>query len=90
MIIKDVAKDLSQKYGCPCKLTEDVIYGFIEAIRRETNDTGKALVFGLGTFKIVEKAERNGVNPKTQEKIVIPARKAVKFSAAKHFVKESK
>jgi DNA-binding protein HU-beta len=36
----------------------------------------------LGTFSVVERAERNGVNPQTGAKIVIPASKSVKFSPA--------
>jgi DNA-binding protein HU-beta len=38
---------------------------------------------GLGGFSITEHKERAGVNPRTGEKIVIPARRAVKFSPAK-------
>lgn len=38
----------------------------------------------LGTFKVKDRAEKNGVNPKTGEKIVIPARKAVTFKASKN------
>ena len=36
---------------------------------------------GFGTFAVVEKGERTGINPATKEKITIPARKAIKFKA---------
>jgi nucleoid DNA-binding protein len=35
----------------------------------------------LGTFKCVQRKARQGVNPRTGEKIKIKARKAVRFSA---------
>lgn len=35
----------------------------------------------FGTLKVTEHKERNGVNPRTQELIVIPAKKQVKFDA---------
>lgn len=38
---------------------------------------------GVGKIEIRERGERNGVNPKTKEKIVIPAQKTVGFKACK-------
>lgn len=38
-------------------------------------------LIGFGTFAVVEKGERTGINPATKEKITIPARKAIKFKA---------
>lgn len=37
----------------------------------------------FGTFKVVDKAEKQGVNPRTQEKITIPAHKVPVFKASK-------
>jgi DNA-binding protein HU-beta len=37
----------------------------------------------FGSYKVVKRAKRNGVNPATKQKIVIPAKKVVKFSASK-------
>ena len=41
----------------------------------------KVALIGLGTFSVAEKPARTGINPRTKEKIEIPARKAVKFKA---------
>ncbi len=38
-------------------------------------------MIGFGTFAVVEKAARTGINPATKQKIEIPAKKAVKFKA---------
>ncbi|PIT93362.1 MAG: DNA-binding protein [Candidatus Harrisonbacteria bacterium CG10_big_fil_rev_8_21_14_0_10_38_8] len=38
---------------------------------------------GFGTFKVTKRAARQGVNPKTGEKIKIPAAKVPKFKAGK-------
>ena len=42
-------------------------------------------VIGFGTFTTSERAEREGRNPSTGEKIVIAASKSVKFKAGKRF-----
>jgi DNA-binding protein HU-beta len=39
----------------------------------------KVALIGFGTFMVVKKEERQGINPATKEKITIPARKVVKF-----------
>ena len=41
----------------------------------------KVALIGFGTFAVVEKGARTGINPATKEKIVIPAKKVVKFKA---------
>lgn len=47
-------------------------------------EKGKAVqLVGFGTFKVGERAERKGRNPKTGEELTIPAAKVVKFSAGK-------
>ena len=43
---------------------------------------GRVEVDRLGLFEIVEKPGRPGANPDTGERIQIPARKVVRFSAA--------
>jgi len=40
-------------------------------------------ITGFGTFTVAERAARQGVNPATSEKIMIPASKAPKFKAMK-------
>lgn len=38
---------------------------------------------GFGTFAVVERAARTGINPATKAKIAIAAKKVVKFKASK-------
>lgn len=45
-------------------------------------------IAGLGRVKIVERAARTGSNPKTKEKIAIPAKKTPKFQFSKN-IKEA-
>ncbi len=56
---------------------------------KEAVCAGEAVTFiGFGSFKMVERAAREGRNPTTGKKLKIPAKKAVKFTAGKAF-KES-
>lgn len=53
----------------------------IEAIGGALANGDKVALLGFGTFAVSEKGARTGINPRTKEKIEIPARKAIKFKA---------
>lgn len=54
----------------------------LESIAQALANEDKVQLIGFGTFSIVEKPERTGINPRTKEKITIAARKTVKFKPA--------
>ena len=41
----------------------------------------KVALIGFGTFQVIKKDARQGINPATKAKIKIPAKKVVKFKA---------
>ena len=41
----------------------------------------KVALIGFGTFQVIKKDARTGINPATKEAIKIPAKKVVKFKA---------
>lgn len=53
----------------------------INTISEQLAKGDKVALIGFGTFAVSEKTARTGINPRTKEKIEIPARKAVKFKA---------
>lgn len=59
----------------------------LETISNAILNDEKVALIGFGTFSVTEKAARTGINPRTKEKIEIPARKVVKFKAGSDMVK---
>lgn len=57
----------------------------IEAIQFGVKKAKKVQLIGFGTFQVVDRKARTGINPKTKEKIKIKASKAVKFKASSAF-----
>ena len=56
--------------------------GLTKAESKKALDAGdKVALVGFGTFAINERGEHEGINPATKEKIMIPAKKVVKFKA---------
>lgn len=67
---------------------------FVKAIHESLKKKeGRIRVSDLGTFKVVKKKARTGVNPQTKAKIKIPATKVPRFAASralKEVVKKAK
>jgi nucleoid DNA-binding protein len=55
----------------------------ISVITSTLKKGGKVQITGFGTFEVVKRKKRTGVNPQTGAKIIIQARKAPKFTAGK-------
>lgn len=62
---------------------EKAVDGFIAAVADALAAGEKITLVGFGTFSVGERAEREGRNPRTGDKISIPASKVVKFKPGK-------
>lgn len=56
---------------------DGAINAIIDALKKDEN----VQLIGFGTFAVVKKAARKGINPATKAVINIPAKKVVKFKA---------
>ena len=72
---------VAKKAGLSKKDASNAVNSTIDAIKRNVGK-GVTLV-GFGTFKVVTRKARTGVNPQTGEKIRIRAIKVVKFKPGK-------
>lgn len=65
------------------KKAQDAVDAVFDVISSELSKGGEVAIAGFGTFKVSARAARQGVNPKTGEKIQIKATKVPKFKAGK-------
>lgn len=65
------------------KDVEKVINAFTSVVTNTLVDGDKVTITGFGTFEVVERAERQGRNPATNEPLLIRASKSPKFKASK-------
>ncbi len=78
----DLVNEIAAKAGLNKVAAKAALDACLESIAQALANDDKVQLIGFGTFAMVEKPERTGVNPSTKEKIVIPARKVVKFKPA--------
>ncbi len=74
---------MAEKADMPKKDAEKALKAFVETVEGELKSGNKVQLVGFGTFEVIERKKREGRNPSTKEKIIIPASKAPKFKAGK-------
>ena len=62
---------------------KDVVESFIDVIGQSLKQNKTVVLTGFGTFKVMKRRARVGVNPSTRQKMQIPARRVPKFTAGK-------
>ena len=65
------------------KDAELAVTAVLDGIATALKEGDKVQISSFGTFKIKEKAERKGRNPRTKEEIIIPACKVPSFVPGK-------
>lgn len=78
-----LAQRLGEKLGVTKKQGADFLDAFTEEITSLLRKGEKINITGFGIFKVVDRKARMGINPKTGEKISIPASKKPRFTAGK-------
>ena len=86
--MKNVNKDtlvhsVMDKAGLSKKDVEAVLECVIDQVTTELSQGNKVTLTGFGTFKVSNRAAREGINPQTKAKIMIPAMTVPKFTAGK-------
>ena len=78
-LIDEVAKhsDLSKKDS------EVIVQAVLDSIVESLKNVGKVEIRGFGSFRLRERASRQGRNPKTGEKVFVPAKKVPYFKPGK-------
>ena len=61
------------------KAAEEAVSAVLDSIVKGVQTDGSVQVIGFGTFEVRQRAARDGINPKTKEKIRIKASKTVAF-----------
>ncbi len=74
---------IANESGITKAQAEKAVDGFVSSVSGALSDGDNVTLVGFGTFSVGERAERQGRNPRTGEKIKIAASKVVKFKAGK-------
>lgn len=77
----DLVAAIAAEAQMPKAQAQKALEATVNAIAGALKKGENVQLIGFGTFSVIEKAARTGINPATKQKIEIPAKKAVKFKA---------
>ncbi|GAB1358286.1 HU family DNA-binding protein [Porphyromonadaceae bacterium] len=72
---------MAEKSGLTKADSKKALEALVASVTEALAAGDKIALVGFGTFSVVEKGERQGINPATKQVITIPAKKTAKFKA---------
>ncbi|MCP4756229.1 MAG: HU family DNA-binding protein [Proteobacteria bacterium] len=79
----DLIEQVSQELGVTKVLAGKAVNSIVDSIKDTLANGDDVQLIGFGSFTTADYAERNGVHPRTREKIRIPAKIVPKFRPGK-------
>jgi len=79
----ELVEKVSNQTGLTKKTSREAIDAVISALTDCLGREEKVTLVGFGTFRVMERKARKGVNPQTRKTIQIPAKKVPKFRPGK-------
>ena len=76
---KNLSNKIYKVLGFSKNLSQEIVDNFFETLASELIKSNKVKISSFGTFKVINKKERIGRNPKTKIEAKISPRKVVKF-----------
>jgi len=80
----ELVEAVSDQTGITKKEARNILDAVTEAITNALSNGEKITLVDFGTFHVMERKAREGRNPRTGEKLEIPAKKVAKFRAGKN------
>jgi DNA-binding protein HU-beta len=79
----NVVEQMAKATKLPKSTCKDCLEAFINVIGGALKQNKQVVLTGFGTFAVMKRKSRVGVNPATGKKMQIPAKKVPKFRAGK-------
>jgi DNA-binding protein HU-beta len=79
----DLINSVSEMSGMNKSNIKRVLEATVKALSTGLSSGDKVLLTGFGSFNVVERGPRTGINPKTLKAMDIPAKKFIKFTPGK-------
>jgi integration host factor subunit beta len=80
---KELVSRIAEKTGQTKVVTKDIIQMFLDEIIDELGQGNRLEFREFGVFEIKERAARKAQNPRTLEKVHVPAKRVVKFKVGR-------
>ena len=79
----ELAARIAEKMGMTKKQCVEILDAFVDEVTKVLRSGDKVNITGFGIFKVADRKAREGINPRTGEKIHIAASKKPRFTPGK-------
>lgn len=79
---EELASKLAEQTNMSKNAAAGIINKVFELLANDLVANGETSLPGIGTLKVAQRDARTGLNPRTGEKIALPAKKRAKFVAS--------
>ena len=79
-IVRQIAEELNVDQGLVKTVVQRTMDGILDALIED----GRIELRNFGVFEIKHRAARKARNPKTNQEVIVPARKTITFQAGKN------
>ena len=86
----ELIEEVRTETGLTRRTSREAVDGVTSVIIESLARGEKVTLVGFGTFQVMERKARKGVNPQTRETIQIPAKKVRKFKPGKGLMEKVK
>ncbi len=80
---KELVERIADQTTLKRELVRDVIQKFLDSLTGELAQGNRIEFRDFGVFEVKQRAARTAQNPKTLERVTVPARKTVKFKVGR-------
>lgn len=80
---KELVNRIAERTGQTKVVVKDILQKFLDEIIRELSDGNRLEFREFGVFEVRERAARRAQNPRTLEKVYVPAKRVVKFKVGR-------
>lgn len=77
-----IVEHVAERTGMSKSQAKQAVSAVIDVISERLSAGERIQMSGFGTFEVRERAERQGTNPRTRERVTIPASRSVGFRPA--------
>ncbi len=78
-----VIEQMAKLTKLPKSTCKDCLEAFTTVVGKALKQNDSVVLTGFGTFSVMKRKSRSGINPVTKKKMIIPAKKVAKFKPGK-------
>jgi integration host factor subunit beta len=81
---KELTDRITEKTQCKNTTVKKIVLQFLDEITKELAKDNRIEFRDFGVFEVTERAARTAQNPRTLEKVHVPAKRTVKFKMGRN------